>query len=68
MASSPTERAQPEYLTPEECAQLLKVRPAWVFRRWQEGRFPPGRKIGKYLRIDRGQLLTWIESGGNGSR
>ncbi len=56
---------EPEYLTPQEAAAILKVPLSWVYSRTRRGTLPGQRKLGKYIRIRRRELLTWVESQGS---
>ncbi len=51
-----------EYLTPQQAAALLQVPVSWVYARTRAGTFPGQRKIGKYVRIFKAELLQWVES------
>jgi len=57
-----------ELLTIQEMAQLLKVKPSWIyFRTMQTGTNAiPRVKIGKYLRFSPGAVMEWIEAQYNG--
>jgi excisionase family DNA binding protein len=50
-----------EVLTTEGAAELLKVHKSWIYERTRRGTIPH-RKIGKYLRFSRKELLEWFDS------
>ena len=55
---------QPEILTPEEVAELLRVSLTWLYeksRRRQRNPLPTHR-IGRYLRYRRSEVLTWFDA------
>ena len=56
-----------ELLTIQEMAQLLKVKPSWIyFRTMQTGANAiPRLKLGKYLRFNPGAVMEWIEANYN---
>ena len=51
----------PDYLTPQQAASLLQVPISWVYNKTRTGSFPGQRRVGKYVRIHRGELLEWVE-------
>jgi len=54
---------QPEILTPEETAELLRVSLTWLYeksRRRQRNPLPVHR-IGRYLRYRRTEILQWFD-------
>ena len=53
---------EPEILTPQEAADLLRVSLLTVQRQAKAGRLP-GRRVGKEWRFSRSVLLEWIGSG-----
>ena len=54
-------RDGPAYLTPKQAAALLQVPVSWVYNKTRTGSFPGQRRVGKYVRIHRGELLEWVE-------
>jgi excisionase family DNA binding protein len=55
---------QPEILTPEETAELLRVSLTWLYeksRRRQRNPLPVHR-IGRYLRYRRTEVLQWFDA------
>ena len=50
------------FLTPQQAAALLQVPVSWVYNRTRTGSFPGQRRIGKYVRIHKGELLEWVEA------
>lgn len=61
---------EPEYLTIPEAAHLLRVPVSWVYSRTKLNALAGLRRVGKYCRINRRELLEWIERQGqhNGHR
>jgi excisionase family DNA binding protein len=58
--------AQPEILTPEEVAELLRVSLTWLYeksRRRQRNPLPV-KRIGRYLRYRRTDVLAWFDAQG----
>ena len=53
---------EPEILTPQEAADLLRVSLLTVQRQAKAGRLP-GRRVGKEWRFSRSVLLEWVGSG-----
>lgn len=55
--------AEPEILTPEQVASLLKVRPSWVYEKVRRrSRNPlPVHRVGRYLRFRRSAVLAWFD-------
>lgn len=49
-------------LTVEQVADLLQVQSGWVRAAAREGRIP-ARKLGKYWRFDREEIVAWWEAG-----
>ncbi len=66
MPASP--RVEHELLTPQEAAALLRVPVGWVYARTRLGQMPGMVRIGKYVRINRQDLVAWVESQTNGTR
>lgn len=52
-----------ELLTPREAAEYLSVPLSWIYERTRS-RAIPIRKLGRHVRIPRGEFLAWIESDG----
>jgi excisionase family DNA binding protein len=48
-------------LTAREIAELLNVPSTWVLEHARDGTIPHVR-LGRYVRFDRGDVLTWVES------
>ncbi|MFL2542446.1 MAG: helix-turn-helix domain-containing protein [Candidatus Latescibacterota bacterium] len=48
-----------ELLTVNEVAEYLRVPRSWVYERTRLGLIPL-RKIGRHIRIPRGEFLEWI--------
>jgi len=46
-------------LTIEEAAHLLQVKISWLYERTRTNEVPH-IKLGKYLRFDQDELLTWV--------
>jgi excisionase family DNA binding protein len=53
---------EPEILTPQEAADLLRVPLLTVQRQAKAGRLP-GRRVGKEWRFSRSVLREWVASG-----
>lgn len=51
------------WLTIQEAAELLRVRVSWLYERTRTNAVPHV-KLGKYLRFDRDELLSWARSFG----
>jgi excisionase family DNA binding protein len=53
----------PEILTPDEVAALLRVAPSFVYEKTRRrSRDPlPTHRIGKYLRFRRSEVLAWFD-------
>jgi excisionase family DNA binding protein len=49
-----------ELLTVVEAAAILRVPVSWVYERTRKGGLPL-RKIGRHVRIPRGELAMWID-------
>jgi len=49
-----------ELLTPQAAAELLKVPVSFVYERTRRDAIPL-RRVGKYIRIPRSELLTWVD-------
>ncbi len=56
----------PDYLTIKEAAQLMRVPTSWIHARTRLNQMPGMRRIGKYVRVNRQELLAWIEAQGSG--
>ena len=54
----------PDLLTPEEVAELLRVKRATIFR-WLNAGTLPGYKIGSNWRIDRESVRSFMTAGWN---
>jgi excisionase family DNA binding protein len=52
-----------EYLTVLEAAELLKVKPGWIYERTRKREIPV-RKLGRHCRIPRAELMAWVERNG----
>jgi excisionase family DNA binding protein len=53
----------PMVLTPEELAQMLRVRRRSVYEAISRGDIPGVRRIGRKVRIDRDSVLAWMADG-----
>lgn len=51
---------EPEYLTPRELAELLRVSEATVYRWASEDATMPALRLGKTLRFNRERLTRWL--------
>lgn len=47
------------WLTVDEAARLLRVKVSWLYERTRLNEVPH-IKLGKYLRFDQDELLTWV--------
>ena len=47
------------WLTVDEAARLLRVKVSWLYERTRLNEVPH-IKLGKYLRLDQDELLTWV--------
>lgn len=54
---------EPDVLTAEECAALLRVSVDTVRREVRAGRLP-ARRVGREFRFSRRLVLEWLETGG----
>jgi excisionase family DNA binding protein len=52
-------------LTVQEAAEVLKVKPRWIYRMAREGTLPSVR-LGRQVRIDEAALQRWVEERSNG--
>ena len=50
-----------EFLTPQAAAELLKVPVSFIYERTRRNAIPL-RRIGKYVRIPKGELLAWADN------
>ena len=50
-------------LTAKETAEVLRVRPQWVYRMVRQGVLP-GVRLGRQLRVDEDALKTWLAERG----
>ena len=50
-----------DLLTVQDVARILKVPISWVYERTRT-RAIPMRKIGRYIRVPRSELLAWIDA------
>jgi excisionase family DNA binding protein len=57
-----------EFLTVEQTARLLQVPVSWVYRQTRRNTLPGMRRLGKYIRISRRELLAWLEAQGKDNR
>jgi excisionase family DNA binding protein len=48
-------------LRPDQAAQLLAVRPSWIYEAVREGRLPCLR-VGRHIRFTQTMLETWLEA------
>lgn len=61
--SAPTNEDTPRILTPNEAADLLRLRYKTVLQACKDGRLPHFR-IGQQVRFDYDQLVEWMRQGG----
>ena len=54
----------PELMTVQEAASYLRVPVSWVYERTRT-RALPVRKLGRHVRIPRGELLDWVDRHGS---
>jgi excisionase family DNA binding protein len=54
-----TRRLDGPLLRPEEAAELLSVKPSWVYEAVRTGKLPCLR-IGRHIRFTRGMLEEWL--------
>ena len=64
MAPTIVEHDLPAMLTADEAAQLLRIRKAQVYAYARDGVVPSVR-VGRTVRFNRKQLLSWIDNGGS---
>lgn len=65
MASSPAAESAPiELYTSAEVAEILRLHPQVVQRKLQAGEIP-GYRIGREWRVERSQLMAWLEAHSN---
>jgi excisionase family DNA binding protein len=55
---------RPEWLTPDEAARYLSLKPKTLEAYRHEGRGPSYRKIGNRIRYSTRELDRWVEGGG----
>lgn len=53
-----------ELLTPQEAAEFLKVPVSFIYDRTRQNAIPV-RRIGKYVRIPRAELESWVNGVAN---
>ena len=56
-----------ELLTVNEVANYLRVPRSWVYERTRHGIIPL-RRIGRHIRIPKGELLEWINAQDRGNQ
>jgi excisionase family DNA binding protein len=63
LSTNPSVPQQSDILTPEEVAALLRVSTGWVHEKCRaRSRNPlPARRIGRYLRFRRSEVLAWFD-------
>jgi excisionase family DNA binding protein len=54
----------PILLTVVEAAKLLRVQPGWIRKRTRFNLMPAAKRVGRHIRIDRAQLLAWVDAQG----
>lgn len=54
----------PAVLTVDETATLLRVDRKTVYRAILQGKIPGVRRLGRTIRLSRGAVLDWLNSGG----
>lgn len=64
LAGGPPE--QPEFLAPQEVAELLRVS-VYTVRRWIKEGDLPAYKVGRSWRIDQEELERWLDAQRHGS-
>lgn len=57
------EVGEPEVLTAEEVANLLRVNRKTVYTAFKQGEIPGGRRIGGTIRFSRSRVLEWLGNG-----
>ena len=55
----------PDLLTAEEVAELLRVRPRWVYDAARRGEIPCVRLGRRYVRFERSVIEAWVRGGGS---
>jgi len=50
-----------DLLTPKEAADMLKVPVSFIYERTRRNAIPV-RRIGKYVRLPKGELMKWIDA------
>lgn len=50
-----------DFLTPKAAAELLQVPVSFVYERTRRNAIPL-RRVGKYVRIPKAELLAWIDA------
>lgn len=63
MVTIPAEDAE-ELLTVEEVAQMLKVKPQWLYGAAQRGDVPRVKVGSKFVRFRKSEIEDWIKRGG----
>jgi excisionase family DNA binding protein len=58
----PMPRLDEALLRPEQAAELLAVKPSWVYEAVRSGRLPCLR-IGRHIRFTRAMLEDWLSHG-----
>lgn len=54
---------EPEVMTAEEVADLLRVNRKTVYTAFKRGEIPGGRRIGGTIRFSRTRVLQWLGNG-----
>ena len=54
---------EPEVLTAEELANLLRVNRKTVYTAFKQGEIPGSRRIGGTIRFSRSRVLEWLGNG-----
>lgn len=57
------EEQQPEVLTADEVAKLLRVNRKTVYAAFRQGEIPGGRRVGGTIRFSRARVLQWLNEG-----
>jgi excisionase family DNA binding protein len=55
----PSRMPRMKLLTAKETAELLRVKPQWVYRMVRQGTLP-GVRLGRQLRVDEDALNAWV--------
>lgn len=57
------DQKEPEYLTLEEMAKVLRVAKIWVYQRTRKGQSAiPHLRLGRHIRFDKKKVLDFFEA------